>query len=77
LDAIAETPFEEESAVVSKPDRCKSPNTLLSGVECSNCGKVGHTASKCYLKQGKDVRVKKFLKRPYLELKKHFAIILD
>jgi len=26
---------------------------------CSNCGKTGHTAAKCYLKDEKDVRVNK------------------
>jgi hypothetical protein len=29
----------------------------LSDAKCSNRGKVGHTASKCYLKEGKDIRV--------------------
>jgi len=58
FDDIVETALEEESAIQSKFERYKGLPTQLS--KCSNYGKVGHTANKCYLKEKKDVRVNHF-----------------
>jgi len=32
----------------------------LSDAKCSNCGKVGHIANKCYVKERKDIRFTQF-----------------
>jgi hypothetical protein len=53
-----ETALEEESAIFSKNERYRkgaNPGRLV----CHNCGKTGHVAAKCYLKDKKDVRVNK------------------
>jgi uncharacterized OB-fold protein len=60
FDEIAEIAPEEESAIRSKFERYKGSPTQLSGTKCSNCGKVGYAANKCYLKEKKDVRVDHF-----------------
>ena len=49
FDEIAETALEEESAIYSKMRGIgKGPP---SRVTCNNCGKAGHIAAKCYLKE--------------------------
>jgi len=58
FDEIAETALEEESAIYSKNKRCKQ-GTLPSRVACNNCGRAGHIAAKCYLKDKKEARVNK------------------
>jgi hypothetical protein len=58
FDEIAETALEEESAIFSKNERYMK-GTAFGKLLCSNCGKTGHTAAKCYLKDKKDVRVNK------------------
>jgi hypothetical protein len=58
FDEIAETALEEESAIFSKNERYKS-STSLGKVVCHNCGKAGHVAAKCYLKERKDIRINK------------------
>jgi transposase InsO family protein len=63
FDEIAETALEEESAIFSKNERYRqgpSPGKLV----CHNCGKAGHVAAKCYLKDKKDVRVSKLGAEP-------------
>ena len=58
FDEIAETALEEESAIFSKNERYRQ-GANLGRLVCHNCGKAGHVASKCYLKDKKDVRVSK------------------
>ena len=55
FDDIAETALEEESAIFSKNERYKNSNA--ESPKCSNCNKLGHVASRCYLKDRKDKRV--------------------
>ena len=55
FDDIAETALEEESAIFSKNERYKNSNA--ESPKCSNCNKLGHVASRCYLKDRKDTRV--------------------
>jgi hypothetical protein len=55
FDDIAETALEEESAIFSKNERYKISNA--ESPKCSNCNKLGHVASRCYLKDRKDTRV--------------------
>jgi hypothetical protein len=55
---IAETALEEESAIFSRNERYKSSNAAVDGPRCSNCNKLGHVASGCYLRDRKDTRVK-------------------
>ena len=57
FDEIAETALEEESAIVSKNERHKSAGSGLGEPRCTNCNKMGHIASRCYLREKKDVRV--------------------
>ena len=57
FDEIAETALEEESAIFSKNERYKHSNSTVDGPKCSNCNKLGHVASWCYLKDRKDTRV--------------------
>jgi hypothetical protein len=54
FDDVAETALEEESAIFSKNERHKNPSTMSEGPKCSNCNKVGHVASRCYLRERKD-----------------------
>jgi len=61
FDDIAETALEEESAIFSKNERYKNHST--ESLRCSNCNKVGHVASRCYLKEKKDTRVNQFSAR--------------
>lgn len=63
FDEIAETALEEESAIVSKNERYKVNNANTEGPKCSNCNKLGHVASTCYLKDRKDMRVNQFSAR--------------
>jgi hypothetical protein len=56
FDEIAGTALEEETAIVSKFDRYKNSYMQLSNIKCNNCGKNGHVASKCYLKENEDVK---------------------
>jgi hypothetical protein len=58
FDEIAETALEEESVIFSKNERYKQ-ETAFGKLVCSNCGKAGHAAAKCYLKDKRDVRVNK------------------
>jgi hypothetical protein len=58
FDEITETALEEESAIFSKNERNKQ-GTTFGKLVCSNYGKAGHVAPKCYLKDKKDVRVNK------------------
>jgi len=58
FDEIAETALEEESAIFSKNERYKS-SASPGKVVCHNCGKAGHVAANCYLKERKDIRVNK------------------
>ena len=58
FDDIAETALEEESAIFSKNERYKQ-GTAFGRLVCSNCGKTGHAASKCYFRDKRDVRVSK------------------
>jgi hypothetical protein len=58
FDDIAETALEEESAIFSKNERYKSSGANAeSSPKCSNCNKLGHVASRCYLRDRKDARV--------------------
>jgi hypothetical protein len=58
FDEMAKTTLEEESAIFSKNKRYKQ-RTALGKLVCSNCGKAGHAATKCYLKDKRHVRVNK------------------
>jgi hypothetical protein len=58
FDEIAETALGEESAIFSKNERYKQ-GTAFGKLECSECGKTGHVAAKCYLTDRKDVWVNK------------------
>jgi hypothetical protein len=60
FDEIAETALEEESAIFSKHERYKNNSAHSESPKCSNCNKVGHVASRCYLKERKDARVNHF-----------------
>ena len=51
FDDIAETALEEESAIFSKNERYKNSNA--ESPKCSNCNKLDHVASRCYLKDRK------------------------
>ena len=58
FDEIAETALEEENAIFSNNERYKqgaNPGRLV----CHNCGKRGHVAAKCYLKDKKVVMMSK------------------
>jgi hypothetical protein len=50
FDEIAETAL-EESAIVSKNERYESAGSGLEGPRFMNCNKLGHVASRCYLKE--------------------------
>jgi transposase InsO family protein len=58
FDEIAETALEEESAIFSRNERHRQ-GTGPGKLVCHNCGKSGHIAAKCFLKDKKDVRVNK------------------
>jgi hypothetical protein len=55
FDEIAETALEEEIAIFSKNERYKGPETNL--LQCTDCKKMGHTSSKCYLKNRQENKV--------------------
>jgi hypothetical protein len=57
FDDVAETAVEEESAFFSKNERYKNGCVAVDGPKCSNYNKLGHVASRCYLKDRKDTRV--------------------
>jgi hypothetical protein len=57
FDDIAEIALEEESAIFSKNERYKSSSANSEGPKCSNCNKLGHVASRYYMKDRKDTRV--------------------
>jgi hypothetical protein len=57
FDEIAENALEGESAIFSKNEKYKSSNADSEGPKCSNCNKLGHVASRCYLKDRIDTRV--------------------
>jgi len=57
FDDIAETALEEESAIFSKNERYKNSSANIDSPKCSNCHKLGHVASKCYLRDRRDTRV--------------------
>jgi len=59
----AQTDLEEASAIFSKNERYKSSNKNSEGPKCSNCNKLGHVASRCYLKDKKDTRFNQVLAR--------------
>ena len=61
FDEIAETALEEESAIFSKTERYKNINSNPESLKCSNCHKLGHVASRCYLKERKEARVNQLL----------------
>jgi cellular nucleic acid-binding protein len=63
FDDIAETVLEEESAIFSKNERHRHASGIADGPKCSNCNKVGHLASRCYLKERKDTRVSQLTAR--------------
>ena len=52
--------LEEESAIFSKNERYKNNNAHSESPKCSNCNKVGHVASRRYLKERKDTRFNHF-----------------
>jgi len=54
FDEIAETALEEESAIYSKNERYRQ-GPPSSRVICNNCGKTGHIAAKCYLREKRDM----------------------
>ena len=58
FDEIAETALEEESAIYSKNERYRQ-GPPSSRVICNNCGKTGHIAAKCYLREKRDMRLNK------------------
>jgi hypothetical protein len=58
FDEIAETALEEESAIFSRNERHRQ-GTSLGRLVCHNCGKTGHIAAKCFLKDKKEARVNK------------------
>jgi hypothetical protein len=58
FDEIAERALDEESAIFSKNGRYRQ-GIAFGKLVCNNCGKTGHTAAKCYLKERKDVTVNK------------------
>lgn len=57
FDEVAETAVEGVSAIFSKNETYNSSNVNSEGPKCSNCNKLGHVASRCYLKDKKDMRV--------------------
>ena len=57
FDDIAETSLEEESAIFSKNERNRNTTFSMESPKCSHCNKVGHIASRCYLKDRRDPRI--------------------
>jgi hypothetical protein len=64
FDDIAETALEEECAIFSKNERNRQTSVAADGPRCSNCHKLGHLASRCYLKEKKDARVNQLVANP-------------
>jgi hypothetical protein len=69
FDEIAETALEEESAINSKLERYKVPDGK-SPIQCSNCKKLGHSSSRCYLKGKVENRINQYSikRRPIKEI---------
>jgi hypothetical protein len=57
FNETADSALEDESAIFSKQERYRQ-GTNFGRLVCSNCGKTGRPAAKCYLKD-KDIRVNK------------------
>jgi hypothetical protein len=57
FDDIAETALEEESEIFSKNERNGHANSTVDGPRCSNCHKLGHPTSRCYLRDKKNMLV--------------------
>jgi len=55
FDEIAETALVEESAIASKQDRYRAEGP--SAQRCSNCGKLGHSNSRCCFRDKREARV--------------------
>jgi hypothetical protein len=53
FDETAETAKVEESAIFSKNERYKISRDPVDSPKCSNCNKLGHEASRCYLRDKK------------------------
>ena len=60
FDEMAETAL-DESAIFSKTERHKNSNSNSESLKCTNCHKLGHIASRCYLKERKEARVNQLL----------------
>lgn len=61
FDDIAETALEEESAIISKAERYKAPDS--NPVQCTVCKKSGHTSNRCFSKLKRENRVNQFSAR--------------
>ena len=55
FDEIAETALAEESAITSGQDRYKIGGGM--SLKCGNCGRIGHSSSKCFVRERKEARV--------------------
>jgi hypothetical protein len=55
FDEIAETALVEESAIASKQERYRAEGAVAH--RCSNCGKLGYSSNKCYLRSKGEARV--------------------
>ena len=55
FDEITETALVEESAITSRQDRYRAEESAQ--LKCGVCGKLGHTSSRCYVKERKEPRV--------------------
>jgi hypothetical protein len=65
FDDIAETALEEESAIFSKNESYKSSNAVVHDPRFSNCNKLGHVASRHYLRNRKDTKFNQITVRNY------------
>jgi hypothetical protein len=64
FDDNADTALEEESATFSKNERHRNTSGTAEGPKCSNCHKVGHPVSLCYLRERRDTRVSQLATKP-------------
>ena len=55
FDEIAETALVGESAITSRQDRYKIEGGM--SLKCCNCGRIGHSSSKCFVRERKEARV--------------------